>query len=101
MYWRVRGRALAVALSEVSGACRGLSFVLEALWRSGRVYIYRHLRAELLQLARVVTRYVAVREVSCVSGHLCGVRARLALWQRERDVHPKKWRTLAARAPGC
>ena len=24
--------------SEVSGACRGLSFVLEALWRSGRVY---------------------------------------------------------------
>ena len=40
--------------SEVSGACRGLSFVLEALWRSGRVYIYRHLRAELLQLARVV-----------------------------------------------
>ena len=47
--------------SEVSGACRGLSFVLKALWRSGRVYIYRHLRAELLQLARVVTRYVAVR----------------------------------------
>ena len=36
-------------------------FVLEALWRMGRVYIYRHLRAELLQLARVVTRYVAVR----------------------------------------
>ena len=32
--------------SEVSGACRDLSFVLEALWRSGRVYIYRHLRAE-------------------------------------------------------
>ena len=51
MYWRVRGRALAVALSEVSGACRGLSFVLEALWRSGRVYIYRDLRAELLQLS--------------------------------------------------
>ena len=47
--------------SEVSGACRGLSFVLEALWRICRVYIYRHLRAELLQLARVVTRYVAVR----------------------------------------
>ena len=34
--------------SEVSGACRGLSFVLEALWRRGRVHIYRHLRAELL-----------------------------------------------------
>ena len=24
--------------SEVSGACRDLSFVLEALWRSGRVF---------------------------------------------------------------
>ena len=47
--------------SEVSGACRGLSFVLEALGRSGRVYSYRHVRAELLQLARVVARYVAVR----------------------------------------
>ena len=34
--------------SEVSGACRGLSFVLEALWRRGHVHIYRHLRAELL-----------------------------------------------------
>ena len=31
------------------------------LWRICRVHIYRHLRAELLQLARVVTRYVAVR----------------------------------------
>ena len=30
---------------EVSGACRGLSFVLEALWRNGRVHIYRDLRA--------------------------------------------------------
>ena len=38
---------------EVSGACRGPSFVLEALWRNGRVHIYRDLRAELLQLARV------------------------------------------------
>ena len=47
--------------SEVSGACCGLRFLLEALWRICRVYIYRHLRAELLQLARVVTRYVAVR----------------------------------------
>ena len=47
--------------SEVSRACCGLRFVLEALWRICRVYIYRHLRAELLQLARVVTRYVAVR----------------------------------------
>ena len=56
--------------SEVSGACRGLSFVLEALWHSGRVYIYRHLRAELLQLARVVTRYVAVRGPGFVSGNL-------------------------------
>ena len=46
--------------SEVSRACCGLRFVLEALWRMGRVYIYRHLRAELLQLTRVVTRYVAV-----------------------------------------
>ena len=26
---------------EVSGACRGPSFVLEALWCSGRVHIYR------------------------------------------------------------
>ena len=26
--------------SEVSGACRDLSFVLEALWRSGRVFKY-------------------------------------------------------------
>ena len=33
--------------SEVSGACRGLSFVLEALLRGGRVHIYRDLRAEL------------------------------------------------------
>ena len=40
---------------EVTGACRGLSFVLEALVGRSRVYIYRHLRAELLQLARVVT----------------------------------------------
>ena len=47
--------------SEVSGACCGLRFLLEALWRICRVYIYPHLRAELLQLARVVTRYVAVR----------------------------------------
>ena len=38
--------------SEVSGACRGLSFVLEALWRICRVHIYRHLRAELLQRLR-------------------------------------------------
>ena len=61
--------------SEVSGACRDLSFVLEALWRSGRVHIYRHLRAELLQLARVVTRYVAVR----------GPGARLA-WAGRLDI---------------
>ena len=47
--------------SEVSGACCGLRFVLEALWRICRVYIYLHLRAELLQLAGVVTRDVAVR----------------------------------------
>ena len=46
---------------EVSGVCCGLSFVLEALWCSGRVHVYRDLRAELLQLARVVTRDVAVR----------------------------------------
>jgi hypothetical protein len=31
------------------------------LWRNGRIHIYRDLRAELLQLARVVTRDVAVR----------------------------------------
>ena len=35
--------------------------MLEALWRNGRVHIYRDLRAEQLQLARVVTRDVAVR----------------------------------------
>ena len=46
---------------EVPGACRGLSFVLEALWRNGRVHIYSDVRAELLQLARVVTCDVAVR----------------------------------------
>ena len=46
---------------EVSGACRGPSVALEALWRNGRVHINRDLRAELLQLARVVTRDVAVR----------------------------------------
>ena len=33
--------------SEVSGACRGLSFVLEALLRGGLVHIYRDLRTEL------------------------------------------------------
>ena len=38
-----------------------LSCVLEALWRNGRVHIYRDVRAELLQLARVVTCDVAVR----------------------------------------
>ena len=46
---------------EVSGKCRGSSCVLEALWRNGRVHIYRDVRAELLQLARVVTCDVAVR----------------------------------------
>ena len=30
--------------SEVSGACRDLSFVLEALWRICRVHIYRFFR---------------------------------------------------------
>ena len=45
---------------EVSRACCGLRFVLEALRRICRV-IYLHLRAELLQLAGVVTRDVAVR----------------------------------------
>ena len=29
--------------------------------RTGRVYIYHHLGAKLLQLVRVVSRYVAVR----------------------------------------
>ena len=38
--------------SDVSGVCRGPSCVLEALWRNGRVHIYRDLRAEQLQLAR-------------------------------------------------
>ena len=61
--------------SEVSRACCGLRFVLEALWRMGRVYIYRHLRAELLQLTRIVTRYVAVR----------GPGARLA-WAGRQDI---------------
>ena len=45
--------------TEVPGACRGLSLALEALRRNSRVHIYLHLRAELLQLARVVTRDVA------------------------------------------
>ena len=61
--------------SEVSRACCGLRFALEALWRMGRVYIYRHLRAELLQLTRVVTRYVAMR----------GPGARLA-WAGRQDI---------------
>ena len=60
---------------EVSRACCGLRFVLEALWRICRVYIYLHLRAELLQLAGVVTRYVAVR----------GPGARLA-WAGRQDI---------------
>ena len=48
--WRVRGRALAL------GGFRSVprpQLRVEVLWRSGRVYIYRHLRAELLQLARL------------------------------------------------
>ena len=61
--------------SEVSRACCGLRFVLEALWRICRVYIYLHLRAELLQLAGVVTRDVAVR----------GPGARLA-WAGRQDI---------------
>ena len=61
--------------SEVSGACCGLRFLLEALWRICRVYIYLHLRAELLQLAGVVTRDVAVR----------GPGARLA-WAGRQDI---------------
>ena len=47
--------------TEISGACRGLSFLLEALRCTGCVHIYRHMGAELLQLARVVTRDAAVR----------------------------------------
>ena len=99
--------------SEVSGACRDLSFVLEALWRICRVYIYRHLRAELLQLARVVTRYVAVREVlgrvffapgpltegpaQCESEH--GAEQRRA----RRDTRPARghWARAAARGEGA
>ena len=50
---------------EVSGACRLLSFAPEALilhlGRRGRVYIYHHVGAELLQLERVVSGNVAVR----------------------------------------
>ena len=61
--------------SEVSRACCGLRFVLEALWRICRVYIYLHLRAELLQLAGVVTRDVAVR----------GPGARLA-WAGRQEI---------------
>jgi hypothetical protein len=56
-------------------AAASASIVLEALWRSGRVHIYRDLRAELLQLARVVTRDVAVR----------GPGARLA-WAGRLDI---------------
>ena len=52
---------------EVSDACRLLRFALEALilylGRSGRVYVHRYLGAELLQLERVVSGYVAVGEI--------------------------------------
>ena len=45
--------------TEVSGACRGPSFVLER--RCGVMAVsYRDLRAELLQLARVVTSNIGV-----------------------------------------
>ena len=47
--------------SEVSDACRNLSVLSKALGRRGGVYIYRHVGAELLQLERVVSGYVAVR----------------------------------------
>ena len=49
--------------TEVPGACRGLSFALEVLWRKGRVHIYPYLRAELLQL-------FCKKRVVCTSGVL-------------------------------
>ena len=42
-------------------ARRLLKVAPEAPGRSGGVYIYRHLVAEMLQLERVVSGYVAVR----------------------------------------
>ena len=59
--------------SEVSGACRPRPQLRAggAVEYSGRVYIYRHLRAELLQLARVVTRYVAVRGLGARLAFFC------------------------------
>ena len=43
---------------------RLLCFAPEALGRSGRVYIYLYVGAELLQLVRVVSGYVTVRGLS-------------------------------------
>ena len=47
--------------SEAPRARRIFSVLLEARGSRGRVHVYLHLRAELLQLARVAARYVAVR----------------------------------------
>ena len=70
-------RAHCGAPVSVSSVCDTiLPPIMEALWRSGSVYIYRHPRAELLQLARVVTRYVAVR----------GPGARLAFMAGRLDI---------------
>ena len=44
---------------EASRARRILSALLKAWGSRGRVHVYPHLRAELLQLARVAARYVA------------------------------------------
>ena len=63
--------------SEVSGACRDLCLLLETLGRTGRVHIYLHICAELLQFTRVVTRDAAVR----------GPGARLASSARPFPAH--------------
>ena len=81
---------------EVPGACRLLRFALEAfifvLGRSGLFYSDGHVGAELLQLERVVSGYVAVR----------GLRARPAWAGRLEVVSPALAACRARRSwPAC
>ena len=54
---------------KVPGECRGPGRLLEALWRNGRVYIYRDVGAELLQLvsffARSEREFINLTRVAC------------------------------------
>ena len=71
---------------EVSDARRLLNVAPEAPGRSGGVYIYRHLVAEMLQLERFVSGYVAVRGlVERVSPGRVGCRS-LAVVALEREM---------------